>query len=136
MINQSFSSSDVFDQHRSPPFLVAALCVGLGIMVSIVVEVMIDSSFHSKQGISYYSLSYQYSALESQVQSLLQKNEGLETEKENQKKQLYSREDDFDRLKISLEKKEHELTETKKQMEDRESEYKELSAKLKSLEVF
>lgn len=87
------------------------------------------------QGISYYSLSNQYTTLESQLINAVHKKDSIDQELFDLKKQLESKSEDFDRVKVILEKKELERTDLKKQVADRDSAFIELNGKLKILEV-
>lgn len=101
---------------RSPPFLVAALCVGLGIL-----------------GVSYWSLSTQYSDLEEQLKKAIKSKVTLESDDNFVKNQLQIREDEFSRVKISLQKKEQEIVEFNNQLKTKTDEISAINSKLDSL---
>ena len=79
---------------RSPPFLVATLCVGICVL-----------------GISYWRLGIQYNDLEDQLRRLIQKKDSLEANESFISKQLELREENFSEAKVNLQKKEKELLE-------------------------
>lgn len=86
---------------RSPPFLVATLCVGLCVLA-----------------VSYWHLGNQYNDLEQQFRQLIQKKETLEANESFISKQLELREENFSEAKVNLQKKEQELIDLKKRLDD------------------
>ncbi|UXI15498.1 glutamate receptor [Sarcoptes scabiei] len=86
---------------RSPPFLVATLCVGLCVLA-----------------VSYWRLGIQYTDLEEQLRRLIQKKDSLEANESFISKQLELREENFSEAKVSLQKKEKELLDLKKTLDD------------------
>ncbi len=101
---------------RSPPFLLAALCVGLGIL-----------------GVSYWSLSTQYNDLEEQLKKALQRKESIESDQNFIQKQLHLREDEFSRAKVSLQKKEQEVIESNNELKAKIDEMTAINSKLENL---
>ena len=89
----------------------------------------------SLQGISYYSLSNQYTSMESQLIKAVRKNDLINQELDDLKKQLELKSEDFDRDKVILEKKDLEIKELKKQVKEKDSVFEGLNTKLKTLEV-
>lgn len=98
---------------RSPPFLMAALCVGLCILF-----------------VSYWRLGVQYEDLEEQLKRLMQKKESLEANESFISKQLELREENFSEAKVSLQKKEQEVSELKKRIDQEDAELKEIRSSL------
>lgn len=78
---------------RSPPFLLAALCVGLGIL-----------------GVSYWSLSQQYNQLEEQLKKTLIRKDSMENDLNFIQSQLSAREEEFSRAKQTIQKNEQDLS--------------------------
>nr|XP_046917385.1 protein GOLM2-like [Dermatophagoides farinae] len=86
---------------RSPPFLVATLCVGICVL-----------------GISYWRLGIQYNDLEDQLRRLIQKKDSLEANESFISKQLELREENFSEAKVNLQKKEKELLDLQKRFDE------------------
>jgi myosin heavy subunit len=98
---------------RSPPFLVAALCVGLCILA-----------------VSYYNLSSQYTTLELQFSSALQRKDSVERGEKLVQSQLTLKEEEFGQMKIRLENKDREVLELQQQLAHRDDEITKLSTEL------
>lgn len=91
---------------RSPPFLVAALCIGICILVSYLYCLLFTHSlshFLFSQAVSYYSLSIQSSSTEAKVAHLEQQYHDVTSELETCRSQLHAKERDFDKVKSELE---------------------------------
>lgn len=93
-----------------PPFLVAALLVGLGIL-----------------GISYWSLSSQCSSLESELRFALQRKESVEDSMQNQ---LQSKDETY---KVDLQKKEEEILKVNEQIKNKEKELTSVNDQINTL---
>ena len=98
---------------RSPPFLVAALTIGLCILA-----------------VSYWRLALQYHDLEEQLKRLIQKRDSLEANQSFINKQLEIREENFSEAKVSLQKKEQELVDLKKKQDQTDKELVEIKSSL------
>jgi len=98
---------------RSPPFLVAALTIGLCVLA-----------------ISYWRLALQYHDLEEQLKRLIQKRDSLEANQKFINQQLEVREENFSEAKVSLQKKEQEVLELKKKQDQTGKELNEIKASL------
>ncbi|XP_075677863.1 uncharacterized protein LOC113791071 [Dermatophagoides pteronyssinus] len=92
---------------RSPPFLVATLCVGLCVL-----------------GVSYWRLGIQYNDLESQLLRLIQKKNSLEADVSFINKQLESREENFSKAKVNLQNTENDLINLKNQFDEQSEKLK------------
>lgn len=101
---------------RSPPFIVAALSIGLAIM-----------------GISYYTLSRQYTVLEHEMSTLLQNKHLVEDERDVVRAQLNIKEQEYDRLKAALEQTMADIVSLRKAKADVESKNQGLESSVKSL---
>ena len=88
-----------------------------------------------KQGISYYTLSSQYTEQQHDFAKLLEKNQLLEKEVDVTKQQLHLKEDEFVKSKTELESVNQELTSSKKSMEEKIKENSILQSKVKDLQV-
>ena len=73
--------------------------------------------------------------MESQLIKAVRKNDLINQELDDLKKQLELKSDDFDRDKVILEKKDLEIKELKKQVKEKDSVFEGLNTKLKTLEV-
>lgn len=101
---------------RSPPFLLAALCVGLCILA-----------------VSYWRLGVQYKDLEEQLKRLLQKKDSLEANESFISKQLEQREETFSKAKVELQKKEQEVADLKQRLDHEDTELNDIRTSLDSL---
>ncbi|KAH9406671.1 hypothetical protein TYRP_013654 [Tyrophagus putrescentiae] len=101
---------------RSPPFLVAALTIGLCIL-----------------GVSYWRLALQYHDLEEQLKRLIQKRDSLEANQNFINKQLEIREENFSEAKVSLQKKEQEVEDLKKKQDQTGKELAEIKTSLEQI---
>lgn len=81
-------------------------------------------------------MSNQYTSIESQLVIAVHKYEVIDRESDDLKKQLETKSEDFDRVKVILEKRDSEVIELKKQVSEKESTCDGLSSKLKTLEVW
>ncbi|OTF84096.1 hypothetical protein BLA29_001730, partial [Euroglyphus maynei] len=102
---------------RSPPFLVATLCVGLCVL-----------------GISYWRLGIQYNDLEDQLRRLIQKKDSLEANESFISKQLELREENFSEAKVNLQKKEKELLDMKNRFDEQTEKLKTMQKTNENLE--
>lgn len=102
---------------RSPPFLVATLCVGLCVL-----------------GVSYWRLGIQYNDLESQLLRLIQKKNSLEADVSFINKQLESREENFSKAKVNLQNTENDLTNLKNQFDEQSEKLKTMQKTNENLE--
>lgn len=103
---------------RSPPFLLAALCVGLGIL-----------------GISYWSLSQQYNQLEEQLKRTLIKKDSIENDLNVIQNQLNLREDEFSRAKQTIQKNDEDLNSAKVDVKEKTDEINSVHTQLNNLKA-
>ena len=101
---------------RSPPFVLAALCVGLGIL-----------------GVSYWSLSQEYNQLEEQLKKILIRKDSIENDLTFIQKQLNVREEEFSRAQQTLQKKEQDLTSAKTDIKSKAEELHAMLTRVESL---
>ncbi|CAG2106161.1 unnamed protein product [Medioppia subpectinata] len=101
---------------RSPPFVLAALCVSLGIL-----------------GISYWSLSQEYNQLEGQLKKTLIRKDSIENDLTFIQKQLNQREEEFSRAKQTLQKKDEDLTGSKTDIKAKAEELHAMLSRVDSL---
>ena len=73
--------------------------------------------------------------MESQLIKAVRKNDLINQELDDLKKQLELKSEDFDRDKVILEKKDLEIKELKSQVKEKDSVFEGLNMKLKTLEV-
>ena len=100
---------------RSPPFLLAALCVGLGIL-----------------GVSYWSLSQQYNQLEEQLKKTLIRKDSIENDLNFIQNQLSAREDEFSRAKQTIQKNEQDLSSANVDVKTKTDEINAIHSQLKT----
>ena len=98
---------------RSPPFLVAALIIGLCML-----------------GFSYWRLALQYNDLEQQLKKLIQKKDSLEANESFINRQLEIREENFSEAKVSLQKKEQEVEDLKKRQDQTSRQWSDMQSNL------
>ena len=96
---------------------------------------VLESLLPDKQGISYYTLSSQYTEQQHDFAKLLEKNQLLEKEVDVTKQQLHLKEDEFVKSKTELESVNQELTSSKKSIEEKIKENSILQSKVKDLQV-